>query len=125
MGVQHIVKKHIQRNAYLSEPGVMLLSMLESEEKDIRVKAIEIIQKNRSRPQMSPKSKILQGIRKFGIPQLQWKANSWDNLINWEMAKIHQPFILEKVTDLELEGAIENLRTFLTMLPTLRQYKVQ
>ena len=53
--VQNIVKKHIQRNAYLSEPGVMLLSMLESEEKDIRVKAIEIIQKNRSRPQMSPK----------------------------------------------------------------------
>ena len=53
--VQHIVKKHIQRNAYLSEPGVMLLSMLESQEKEIRVKAMKIIQKNRSRPQMSPK----------------------------------------------------------------------
>ena len=80
--VQNIVKKHIQRNAYLSEPGVMLLSMLESQEKEVRVKAIKIIQKNRSRPQISPKSKILQGIRKFEIPQLQWKANSWDNLIN-------------------------------------------
>ena len=59
MEVQNIVKKHIQRNAYLSEPGVMLLSMLESQEKEVRVKAIKIIQKNRSRPQMSPKSKIL------------------------------------------------------------------
>ena len=55
---------------------------------------------------MSPKSKILQGIRKFEIPQLQWKANSWD------MAKIHEPFILEKVTDLELEGAIEKPLNF-------------
>ena len=90
----------------------MLLSMLESEEKEIRVKAMKIIQKNRSRPQMSPKSKILQGIRKFEIPQLQWKANSWDNLIDWELAKIHEPFILEKVTDLEIEGAIEKPMNF-------------
>ena len=90
----------------------MLLSMLESQEKEVRVKAIKMIQKNRSRPQMSPKSKILQGIRKFEIPQLQWKANSWDNLINWDMAKIHEPFILEKVTDLELEAALEKPMNF-------------
>ena len=52
--VQGIVKPHIQRNAFFAEPGIMLTSMLEDPEEDVRQFGVSLIQKNRKNHQSHP-----------------------------------------------------------------------
>ena len=55
----------VQRNAWMSEPGIMLCAMLPAESQEIREKAISKILSLRKDPPKPPKKKLLRGIRKI------------------------------------------------------------
>ena len=81
---QSVVKPVVQRNAYFAHTSTLLCSMLESSDMRVRNKAVKIIKKGRLNPPKRPRMKALQGIRKFQIPQLQWQAKKWFEIIDWQ-----------------------------------------
>ena len=102
---QNVVKPVIQRNGYFAEPGVLLCSMLESDNKDVKSKAIDILKSVRSKPPKPPQAKALKGIRKFKIPDLKWEAENWWEIIDWGKIQVHEPKILSNISTQELEEA--------------------
>ena len=47
-------------------------------------------------------------MRKFVVPELKWKAKSWDETIDWKKVKVFEPYLLEKRTLEEIEAATES-----------------
>ena len=110
--VQSIVKPVVQRNAFFADPALLLCSMLESEDDILRRKAVTIIQQIRSKPQKPPRARVLKGIRKHVNPILQWGSRNWWEIIEWEKARIHEPRILERITNEELENMLQTPACF-------------
>ena len=103
--VQNAVKPAIQRNAYFAHPSIMLCAMLESPMKSVRCKAVERIKKVREKPPKVQKMKVLKGVRKFSIPNLNWNPSSQWDIIEWDSVKIYEPSILEKLNVDDLKAA--------------------
>jgi hypothetical protein len=110
--VQELVKPVVQRNAYLAEPGVMLCAMMESTSVSIRQKAMETITKLRTNPPKKPRMKKLRGIRALKVPALQWDAFSWVDMINWQTASVHLPYIIERLSDHEVASTLWQPQAF-------------
>ena len=110
--VQAVVKPHIQRNAYFAEPSIMLTSMLEDPEKEIRQFGVNLIKAARQKPPKPPKMKVLKGIRKHQVPDLNWEAKCWRDLIDWKKILVWEPRILMKLTLEQVEDAVETPISF-------------
>ena len=110
--VQGIVKPHIQRNAFFAEPGIMLTSMLEDPEEDVRQFGVSLIQKSRKKPSKPPKSKHLKGIRKHQVPLLNWNATSWKDMIDWKKIIVWEPRMLEALTLEQIESSLHTPISF-------------
>ena len=110
--VQRLVKPVVQRNAYMAEPGIMLCSMLESTSLSIRQKAMKTIEKLRAKHSKKPRMKILKGIRPLKVPVLQWDAFSWVDMIDWKTASVHQPYIIERLSDDEVASTLWKPQAF-------------
>ena len=106
--IQDVAKKTVQRNAFFAEPGMILTCMLASDDKVVRKKAVKKIKETRKNPPKSPRAKLFQGMRKFVVPELKWKAKSWDETIDWKKVKVFEPYLLEKRTLEEIEAATES-----------------
>ena len=102
----------MQRNAYFADPGVLLCSMLESEEQIVRTKAVNIIKAARSKPAKVPRAKVFRKIRKFKIPPLNWSAGSWWEIIDWSTVQVFEPTILSRINTEVLDQAIQNPLSF-------------
>ena len=105
---QEVVKPAVQRNAYYAHPSTMLCSMLESDDMRVRTKAVKLLQRARERPVKKPRMKILNGVRRFSIPNLQWGAKKWIDIIDWDSkdSTIYEPTILSRFDNEELNAAI-------------------
>ena len=110
--VQVVVKPHIQRNAYFAEPGIMLTAMLEDPDPEVRQFGVNLIKKSRQSPPKPPKMKALKGMRKHNVPDLNWEAESWKDIINWKKITVWEPRILEKLTMQEIEDAVQTPISF-------------
>ena len=106
--VQLIAKPVVQRNGWQAETGFLLSAMLSSQDSGVRQKAVKIISQLRLKPKKKPRMRLLQGIRKLQVPELQWSASSWPDIIQWEKATISEPYILKRLTLEELRGAIKS-----------------
>ena len=106
MDTQEIVRPYVQRNAYFAHPSILLCSMLESKEEDVRRSAVNTVRLSRSKPAKPPRKKVLKGIRQFKIPTLEWDAEHWWAIINWADVAIAEPKILQNLTEEDLEKAI-------------------
>ena len=109
---QSVVKKVVQRNAYFADPGVLLCSMLESDQETVRTKAVNIIKSARSKPPKAPRAKALRKIRKFKIPPLNWSAANWWEIIDWSKVTIFEPSILRRIGTEMLDQAVGSPLTF-------------
>ena len=109
---QSVVKKVVQRNAFFADPGVMLCSMLESGQQEVRAKAINIIKAARSKPHKPPRAKALRKIRKFKVPPLNWSAEAWWDIIDWSEVQVVEPSILSRISTDLLDQAVLNPITF-------------
>ena len=105
--VRQVAMKTVQHNAYFAEPGMMVTCMLSSTDSNIRKKAVLKIQQVRKKPPKPPRAKLFQGIRKAEVPPLQWDASSWEEMIDWDKAKVFEPFILEKLSDQDISSALD------------------
>ena len=109
---QDIVKPVVQRNAYFAQPGVILCGMLESENEEVRCKAVNLIKAVRSKPPKPPRAKVLRKMRKFVIPPLRWDADAWWNIIDWSQVQIVEPSILSRISTEMLEQACQTPMSF-------------
>ena len=105
VAIQKIVKPVVQRNAFMAEPGIMLCSMLESPSLSVRRLAMEKIMKLRNKPPRKPRAKLLRGIRSLKLPALNWNPYSWTDIIDWEKTTIHEPFIIECLSDEDIAAS--------------------
>ena len=112
LDVQEVAIKTVQRNTYFAEPGMVITCMLSSDDPNLRKKAVAKIQQVRKQPPKPPRAKLFQGIRKFEIPNLQWEASSWEDIIDLKKVKVFEPFILEKLTDQEISSAVDTPLVF-------------
>ena len=110
--VKTIVKPVIQNNAYFAESGILLCAMLESSSESVRQAAVKKIREIRENPPKKPRARVLTGIRKHIIPELQWEADSWDSIIDWNSVRVHEPQILSDLSLEELESAVSSPITF-------------
>ena len=102
-----IAKRAVQRNAFFADPAVILTAMLESEEFVEREFAVKILSELREKPEKKPKMKLLRGIRKATVPDLNWAASKWTEIIDWDKVKLRQePRILARLTAEQLQGAL-------------------
>lgn len=103
--IQLVVKPVVQRNAYMAEPGILLCSMLESSSLSVRRSAMEMIMKLRNKPPKKPRAKLLRGIRSLKVATLQWNPYSWTEIIDWKTSTVHEPFIIECLTNEEIAAS--------------------
>ena len=109
---QSVVKRVVQRNAFFADPGVLLCSMLESDQQEVRTKAVNIIKAARSKPPKPPRAKALRKIRKFKVPALNWSAEAWWEIIDWSQVQVAEPSILSRIGTDMLDQAVSNPITF-------------
>ena len=88
--IQEIVKPVIQRNSWFAESGIMLCSLLSSDDSGIRDLGVKLITKAREKKQ-KVKQKVLQGIRKLHVPQLNWEAQTWEDITDIQNLTIFEP----------------------------------
>ena len=105
--VQTVVKPHIQRNAYFAEPSIMLTSMLEDTQEEIRQFGVNLIENSRQKPPRPPKRKVLKGIRKHEVPPLNWEAKTWKDLIDWKSITVWEPRIFQKISLEQIQDAVQ------------------
>ena len=106
LDTQSFVKPAVQRNAYFAHTSTMICGMLESTDRRVQNKAVQLIKQSRLKPPKKPKIKALQSIRKFQIPPLQWQAKKWSEIIDWNGVQIHECSILSSIDIKELDNII-------------------
>lgn len=97
--MKKIVNPGIQRNAFFVDSKNMLLCMLSDQTKIIRELGYRQIVKART----SNRKKV----RQFIIPQLNFEATSYENLLDWTNLVVTKPPLLTKLEDDELEDIVE------------------
>ena len=97
-----VVDKCIQRNAFFGHTESILLSMLVDDRKEIRELAARIIKLARQSTAIDSVE-----IRKFKIPALNFDAEDYYSLVNWQDVPRTQPHMLKDISDDEIERAIQ------------------
>lgn len=103
-----IVDKIIQVNGYFAHPENILLAMLADSRIHIRELGLRRILKSRDRVEAE--------IRKFKIPKINFEANEYLELINWQSTAITEPPITKKYSVHELREMIANVPDQMSLL---------
>lgn len=93
--VTNIVKPFMSRNAYFAHPEHVLLAMLCDICKKKREKAVHRILNIREYQQCSQ-------IRRFTVPQINFDAQEWDDIINWDSVQVTEPPLTIQLTNEDL-----------------------
>lgn len=96
-----IVDPVIQRNAYFAHPENLLLSMLSDENKTVRELAARRILQARSSPHTEKVPRV------FEVPQINFDANNYIDLIYWQQ-QFFDPPILRHISNQEINEVIES-----------------
>ena len=70
---------------------------------EVRRKAVQIIQMSRNKIMKRPKARVLKGVRKFLVPQLDWDAEVWWEIISWDKVTVAEPELLRRIDLVEFE----------------------
>lgn len=89
-----VVDPVIQRNAYFGHPENLLLSMITDERKYIRELGMRRILRARLEQY---------GIRQFHVPQLNFSAADYIDIIDWQKTTVTEPPLLAAVSDQDIE----------------------
>src|ERR1043165_9013414 len=92
--LKKVIDAVIQRNAYFAHPENILLSMVTDDNKTIRELGMRHILRARSESY---------GLRKFSIPTLNFNAQSYTDLIDWQLTDVTEPILLADVPVDEIE----------------------
>lgn len=106
--IKNIVYPVIERNAYFGHPENLFLSMLTDNDKHIRELGCRRIIKARSLKHS--------GLRSFKIPKIDFKSNTYYDLIDWQSSNLilTEPPLLREVTTEDLKKIVDdgNIKMF-------------
>ena len=100
--VYNIVKPYVARNAYFAHPENVLLAMMTDKDSNKRNKAVNIVLNLRKQ-----NPGIQSQIRKFTVPDINFDARDWDELVNWKTAVITEPPLTLHLSDEEIQAVID------------------
>jgi len=95
---QSEVDKCLQRNGFFGHPENLLLVMLADDSQDVRKTAVDKV--------LLARQVKCDDIRTFTIPLLNFDAENYHSLINWDNLHITEPPVLVTKTDAEIESAV-------------------
>ena len=99
--VIQIINKVFSTNGYLAHPENILISMLTDSRPNIRELAVRRIQNARKRV-------TTDDIRIFRVPKINFSAEDYTDLINWQSCVITEPPMTLKYSDGDLQNIITN-----------------
>lgn len=105
--VLNSVLDSVQTNAYFAHSEHLLLTMLSDDNKSIREKAVDTIIKIRQLPEADCEVVKIDGVRKYSIPLLNFKADCYTNIIHLEIPSSTEPPLTLHLSDSELMSYIE------------------
>ena len=73
--------------------------MLSDSDRGIRRDAVETIRSSWKHYQKYPQGEV----RKFQVPQLNFKAKSWVNMIDWELTDLYEPPLTRSLSNDDLK----------------------
>src|ERR1043165_6633181 len=92
-----VVDPVIERNAYFAHHENILLCMIGDERKWIRELTLRRILKARSEKY---------GLRQYGVPKLNFNANDYIDLIDWQQTIVSEPPLLADISQEEVENFV-------------------
>ena len=103
--VQEVAKKSFQTNAFFAHSSNLLLAMLVDEEEEIRRRAVNVIMKIRQGEILSEMEKTGSGLRVFRVPKLNWDAQDFTQIIDWDVESLCEPPVTKTLTEDDLRKA--------------------
>ena len=97
--LKKVVDLVIQRNAFFAHPENILLSMITDECKTIRELGMRRILRARSEKY---------GIRQFSVPKLNFDANDYISIIDWQKTEVSDPPLLAHISQDDIEMFVAN-----------------
>lgn len=98
--LKDIVQSSLQRNAFMAHPEHILLGMLFDPRKHIRTLASKRIEKARQAD--------VRDIRVFKPPQINFDAEDYIDLINWQSTEVTEPPLITDFSSEEIELIVES-----------------
>src|SRR6218665_943235 len=98
--IKAVIDPVIQRNGFFGHPENILLGMISDTRKHIRALGLRRILKSRN--DSHPEN----GVRAFVIPELNFAANDYIDLIDWQNLSITEPPVLSTLSRTDLEEII-------------------
>jgi hypothetical protein len=106
-----IVDPVIQRNAYFGHPENILLAMLTDERAYIRKRGLRRIILARA-------SKIhSQEVRCFEVPPLNFNAEEYFDMVDWEECVLTEPPVTQSISDEELQSFVHSCQSAIVEFP--------
>ena len=99
--VQEMIRPVVQRNAYWAHPEAVLLAMAADQDQQVRVRSMQAIQECRQRLCGGEK------VRPFVLPAVNFSAQSYPELFDWETSYITEPPLTLKLSDEAIEGLVD------------------
>ena len=93
---QSVIESVIERNTYRAHPEAVLLAMMADEDADVCCRAVCVIQQCRQNPQ--------HGVRPFVFPSINFAADNYTALMNWETELFTDPPLTMGLSDQELHS---------------------
>jgi len=101
-----VVDRVIQRNGYFGNPKNILLSMLTDDRKHVRMLGLRRIMRAHASKEHNG------GVRIFEIPPLNFQADDYIDLIDWQQCSpLTEPPVMKSMSDAELEGLVRSNET--------------
>ena len=107
-----VVDPIIQRNGYFGHPETIILSMITDDRQPIREFGLRRILRARKEKK--------EGIRYYKIPPLNFKANSYIDLIDWQKCTLTEPPLTTDLTEGDLKNLISSGESVVQHLENLK-----
>ena len=95
--VQNVAKGAVQRNAYFAHPENLIAAMLSDPDSAVRDQGVSLILGTRRQAECQR--------RQFRVPPLNWEANSYTEMIQWDKVHITEPPVTVTLPDSVIESA--------------------
>ena len=94
--IQNLAKKYVQINAFFAHSSNLLAAMLADEDSSVRKQAVDAIIEIRKNKEYSNVDRTDSGLRIFKVPELNWDAKDYTQIINWDLKTFCEPPITMK-----------------------------
>jgi hypothetical protein len=109
--LKSIVDPVIQRNAYYAHPENLLLALITDERQHIRELGIRRVMRARA------SKKPQRFIRTFDVPELNFDAADYIDLIDWQTCELTEPPLTKDLSDSDLEQLVHSIESLAVGFP--------